>query len=418
MKTTTKLSLALNALLAGCVFWLAGAGARSEAGANLTNFTANHMLFVKPKSTPPANEPSPEVVEIAGPFQWSQLESDDYQVYLANLRGIGCPEATVRDIVIADVNEVFTTRVKALVDEVSGQFWHYLTHENELDELINEKGKQVWGLDQQRSELFATLFGNENPRAEEAQRARDADNCEQWERVADFLPPEKQARFAAAKDELERAWMVVLRTPDLTNAERQEKRKALDGAHEQALRAWLTPGEYDELRLRQSPAAGLRDRLVGLDLDEASVRAAAEIQCATDAARAALSSKDADFQARTAQLRQQAEAQTRELLGTDGCAAFQRAADPRYEPIYRVAQRLELPDETAAQAFDIRRQAEEAANRLRNDKALAAEDRQARLQAIGAETQQSLTTALGAKAFAAYEKVDGGWMQQMMAARQ
>jgi len=44
------------------------------------------------------------------PFQWSQLESTDYRIYIANLRRIGCPEQTIRDIITADVDSVFNQR--------------------------------------------------------------------------------------------------------------------------------------------------------------------------------------------------------------------------------------------------------------------------------------------------------------------
>jgi hypothetical protein len=300
---------------------------------------------------------------------------------------------------------------------VSGEFWHFVTHEDDFEKLVNDKWNQLKELDHERDELFATLFGDSNPRADEEASANAALQREQWERLADLLPAEKRAQFAAAKEELERAWTDFLRTPGLTGVQQQAKRKELDAAHDQALREWLTPDEYDELRLRQSPAANLRERLVGLDFSEDQIRAAARIQLATADAQAALSQKDAGFNSRKAQLQQQAEAQTRELLGPEACAALQRATDGRYEPIYRVTQRLALPDATAAQAYDIRRQAEEAENQVRANKSLAAEERQALLQAIGEETKQSLAAALGTKAFAAYEKIDGGWMQQMSASR-
>ena len=207
MKITTKLSLALNALLASGVLWLAGAGARPELRGDFTHFLTNRVLRVKSQPKPPlATELGPELVEPNEPFHWAQLESADYRVYLANLRGIGCPETTVRDILIADVNDLFNARVKALVDAVSGQFWHYLTHEADFENLIEEKGKQLRELGHERDELFATLFGNENPRAEENQRATAADNREHWERIGDFLPAEKRAQLATAKEELERAW--------------------------------------------------------------------------------------------------------------------------------------------------------------------------------------------------------------------
>jgi hypothetical protein len=419
MKVTKTLSLALNALLVGFVTWLACAGPHWEIRADISRFLANRGLRVKPHFAlpPPACGLAPEVVEIEESFHWAQLESADYRVYLANLRGLGCPESTVRDILIADVNDLFIGRVKALVDEVSGRFWNLITHEAELRELVEAKAKQLSALKEQRDELLTTLFGAANPRADEEQLAAAAAVREQWERVADFLPAEKRARFAAGKEELERAWTEVLRTPDLTNAQRQARRKELDAAQDLSLRAWLSSGEYDELRLRQSPAAGLPHRLVGLDLSEATVDAVAKIQFARDQALAVLSSKDADFNSRTGQLQQQSEAQTRELLGLDGYAAFQRATDQRYEPIYRVTQRLELSDATAASAYDIRRQAEDAAGRLRNDPSLAPDARLGGLQAIGAEAKQSLAAALGTKGFAAYERIDGGWLQQLAAAK-
>src|SRR6516162_1933421 len=36
-------------------------------------------------------------------FSWRDVESPDYPVYIANLRAIGCPEQTIRDLIIADV---------------------------------------------------------------------------------------------------------------------------------------------------------------------------------------------------------------------------------------------------------------------------------------------------------------------------
>lgn len=39
-------------------------------------------------------------------FSWQQLESRDYATYIKNLREIGCPEQTIRDIIIADVTQV------------------------------------------------------------------------------------------------------------------------------------------------------------------------------------------------------------------------------------------------------------------------------------------------------------------------
>src|ERR1035437_2596987 len=43
-------------------------------------------------------------------FTWQQIESADYPTYIANLREVGCPDQTIRDIIIADVNQLFARR--------------------------------------------------------------------------------------------------------------------------------------------------------------------------------------------------------------------------------------------------------------------------------------------------------------------
>src|ERR1041385_3933781 len=47
-------------------------------------------------TSPAANAP-------VAPFNWRTIESDDYKKYVTNLRAIGCPEATIRDIIGADL---------------------------------------------------------------------------------------------------------------------------------------------------------------------------------------------------------------------------------------------------------------------------------------------------------------------------
>src|SRR5262245_7724745 len=56
-------------------------------------------------------------------FVWNQIESDDYATYIANLRSIGCPEATIRDIIVADVNQYFARRRATEIVTAEQQWW-------------------------------------------------------------------------------------------------------------------------------------------------------------------------------------------------------------------------------------------------------------------------------------------------------
>ena len=56
-------------------------------------------------------------------FTWEQVESEEYPNYLASLRAVGCPEERVRNIALADINDLFAKkRVKAAVEHDT-QWW-------------------------------------------------------------------------------------------------------------------------------------------------------------------------------------------------------------------------------------------------------------------------------------------------------
>jgi hypothetical protein len=68
-------------------------------------------LGVVPQRTKLSTNP---IVPPASRFDWSTEESADYKTYLANLRAIGCPEETVRDIIIAAVDKLLASRSRAI----------------------------------------------------------------------------------------------------------------------------------------------------------------------------------------------------------------------------------------------------------------------------------------------------------------
>ena len=50
----------------------------------------------------------------ASRFTWRLLESDDFKQYITNLRAVGCPEQTIQDIIIAEVNNLYAGKEAAL----------------------------------------------------------------------------------------------------------------------------------------------------------------------------------------------------------------------------------------------------------------------------------------------------------------
>src|SRR5882672_2774873 len=56
-------------------------------------------------------------------FTWREVESADYPEYVANLRDIGCPEQTIRDIIIADVNALYARKRATELVTADQQWW-------------------------------------------------------------------------------------------------------------------------------------------------------------------------------------------------------------------------------------------------------------------------------------------------------
>ena len=52
-------------------------------------------------------------------FQWSQLEAPDFATFVKNLRAIGCPEVTIRDILSGELDEIYEHKGQALMQQSS-----------------------------------------------------------------------------------------------------------------------------------------------------------------------------------------------------------------------------------------------------------------------------------------------------------
>ncbi len=88
-------------------------------------------------------------------FSWQELETADYPTFITNLRNIGCPEQTIRDIIIADVNQLYAHRREVEVPTPDQQWWRAEPDTNVV-QAVNAK---LAALDQERRALLTTLLG-------------------------------------------------------------------------------------------------------------------------------------------------------------------------------------------------------------------------------------------------------------------
>src|SRR5580765_4819249 len=83
-------------------------------------------------------------------FTWVEIESADFPTYIANLRAIGCPEATIRDIIVAEVNQLFARRRATEVVTAEQKWWR-----SEPDPAVTQAASEkLQALDAERRTLL------------------------------------------------------------------------------------------------------------------------------------------------------------------------------------------------------------------------------------------------------------------------
>jgi hypothetical protein len=104
MKASLRISIWLNLVLFGNLVFLL-IDQRHKVPSPRQVPASGPAAQATPRMPSPASPPGAE----PQPFRWSQLASGkDYRAYIANLRAIGCPEATIEDIVRGDTDRTFS----------------------------------------------------------------------------------------------------------------------------------------------------------------------------------------------------------------------------------------------------------------------------------------------------------------------
>jgi len=88
-------------------------------------------------------------------FSWREIEASDFPTYAANLRQIGCPEQTVRDILIAEVNALYSRKRALELVTPEQQWWRSEPDTN----LVHAAAEKVRALEQERRGLLTSLLG-------------------------------------------------------------------------------------------------------------------------------------------------------------------------------------------------------------------------------------------------------------------
>ena len=351
-----------------------------------------------------SNSPAP-VTYATNHFAWSRVEAQDFEQLAINLRAIGCPEKTVRDIVLA--------RGRRTLEQVSSEsapkvpFWtaglrrthaqqeaerqSRLSREQILARLERVLGQDMFLEDPKLMDQFegqAILRFMVGPVPEET-----------FVKVA-----AKLAWFSEHREALDsRARGVWLDTDEAELAQ-------LRARYRRELAALLPPAELEEMTARMAMLPQIdRVKFETTDLSPAEVRQLGVI-------RARLSdplSEAHDFLGRDSLTdKQEIELKTaeRQFLGEARFAQLGRAEDGDFKTLFSLGQDHNLPREAAVKVFDLRQLTAQEAEQLRQDKSLSDADREQRLAQIQAGVHQAVLQVLGADASGQYLSRGGSWL--------
>lgn len=330
-------------------------------------------------------------------FSWQEVESPDYVEYIGNLRAIACPEQTIRDIIIADVNALYARRRATEIVTAAQQWWRSEPDTNIVHAALARSSE----LEQERRTLLARLLGSmweggdlvSLPRPTRQGIALDGP-------VLGLLPGEVKQTVEA----------IYLRTQDRI-AEYLEAHRAPDKPPNPAelarlrqqarteLAAVLTPSQLEEYLLRHSQSAEtLRNELGQLKYFTSTPEEFRTLFRATDPIDLQLAALAGATDPGSVALRKSLEEQRttaiKNALGAERFAQFQLLHEAGFRDAYAAALQAGNPD-VAPAIYEINRAAQEEFARLRSLTNLSPEQLAIELKKAELEQLKGAAQAVG-----------------------
>ena len=350
------------------------------------------------------------------PLSWMALESTNYSVYIDNLRKFGCPEETIRDLILTDVSKIYAQRRAALRARAAPyKFW-------ETDDLAAARSQQpelqkaLRGLEREQRALIQELLGVDY----RSEMAKYWEEDAAPERQISFLPAEKREKLQALTEQFDEAEQeVYARTKGVFLDEDRAALSKIQKQREAELARLFSPEEMEEYQLRHSETANnLRAQLGGFAPTEDEFRKIFRLQKSLDDTLDE-AFNPADESKAEARARAQTEAQAalndevKKALGEKRSVEFERVQDSDYHALLQFADRFEMPKDVVGKIYDMKVEAERQRQRLENNPNLNDEQRQNAFAAIARETERSVAQAMGQKLFKSYQKSSGQWLNNL-----
>lgn len=342
-------------------------------------------------------------------FDWSLVEAEEYEVYMANLRRLELPEWLIREMILADLQRHY--RLQAAKEVKSGTA-HWMTH-REWRELQKQNAVAGWSVQQEERAVMRQLVG--------VYRARTADELLKMGQVAIVFGAlnEDQALEIVSEyffvkehaDFLERYHNGLF-----SHADEAELLNAFTTA-KAGLASRISPQLMEEFYLRLQVVLGtMMDELKmpGLQLTGAQLRELVRIRSGiVDPIRWELTKEPKPSNPELFQLNREVQAAVAAVLGEEIAAQYARSQDPAFRAVHDLAMRHELPVERAIVVHDIRQATIDETRSVVTSGEIDDWEKFEMRQFIQLEAERAVQSTLPPAAWEEYRADAGRWLDRV-----
>lgn len=339
---------------------------------------------------------------------WAALDSEDLPTLVSRLRAAGFSRTVVLELIHAKLESRFADRFRSVVGEIENlPFWKPDPMTSPNNRSFYEQYSQIY---RERSKMVRELLGSD------ALAWGGADPAAAQRRQFGSIPPEKAELIQRINDDYaEMMSQVRAGMQGITLPEDREKMALLEREKRADLAAILTPAEFEEYEMRSSPITSrLRNALTLLDSSAEEFRTIFKIhQPFNDRINppgGIMSS--ALFEERREAMRQLNE-QLQAALGPNRYAEYARAISPEYQQLHRIAQKENIPTDTAIRAYSIREQVAAESTRIVDDGALSNDQKRTALETLAQKARGQINSTLGTTVGEAYTQVAARWLNYL-----
>lgn len=405
MNPILRISILLNLALAVAALLVLRKPSPATVAAPGIEKAPTHSITEAPENL--SSNPPPEMVCLTNAFRWQSLESTNYAELVANLRKVGCPDRTIRDLIFADAERRYAELQSLPGEPIS--FW------------VAGKERAAAG---RRTEAART----------EAQSALRAELRGLF--GVDWSPEEGEARdlrFQALSrlivgpvtdEQHERAWRWLMSTVELGQKFRSDRNRIwltadtaewqkIIAAKQAQVEQIFGPVAYEEFQARTTvleemfESRGIQVKELELtpeELRKVCLLKVRELGWLGDLFDLERNRSEEDLEAKKAAFT----TATKDILSPEHFEELVRVQDDDYRNILEVTRDNNLPRTSAQKIYEVRQLADAEYRRLKTE--ADSDDKAAALAALQIATTDSVRKVLGPEVFNRFTARSGQWV--------